>query len=64
MAISKGTVEFVTMSLTKRELYAAMAMQGVAASDVNDQISEGDTVRIAVSLADALIAELAKEPTP
>lgn len=44
--------------LTKREYFAAMAMQGLAANP--DPISTSGIARIAVSLADALIAELNK----
>lgn len=46
--------------LTKRELFAAMAMQGMAmrVKSIFDHELAGHSVR----LADALIAELAKEP--
>ena len=47
--------------LTKRELFAAMAMQGIA-SNPNAAIIEGPDVvaGAAVEAADALLAELAK----
>lgn len=45
--------------LTKRELFAAMAMQGMIASG-----RYGETVvsPVSVAYADALLAELSKEP--
>lgn len=46
------------LGLTKRELFAAMAMQGLlAASDV----AHGAIPSTAVRMADRLLAELAKE---
>jgi len=48
--------------LTKREMFAAMAMQGFAA-DPNCTSPTNNAVA-AVLWADALLAELAKEPTP
>lgn len=47
-----------TPGLTKRELFAAMAIQGLAISETNTQ-SQYAAIR-AVEFADALIAELAK----
>jgi hypothetical protein len=49
--------------LTKRELFAAMAMQGLCAypSLIDDTVT--GVARLAVEQADALLAELAKEPT-
>lgn len=47
--------------LTKRELIAAMAMQGICAGDHENKYSERDVTQWAVSMADALLAELAKE---
>lgn len=50
--------------LTKRELIAAMAMQGMCANNISYGIEESwDTARAkySVRLADALIAELNKE---
>ncbi|MEG0966744.1 MAG: hypothetical protein RSG92_15350 [Pseudomonas sp.] len=53
--------------LTKRELIAAMAMQGLASVAYDGAaLSPTDLVRLdvsrAVMYADALLAELAKEP--
>lgn len=45
--------------LTKRELFAAMAMQALA----DEEYPEG-CAHEAVKYADALLAELAKEPNP
>lgn len=69
--------------LTKREMFAAMAMQGLLAAEANVKIMdcaheagtglptrdlvpivEQRLARTCVRLADALLAELAKEPTP
>lgn len=46
--------------LTKRELLAAMAMQGMAANPYVDQPEE-TLAKWSVKYADALIAELSKE---
>ena len=46
--------------LTKRELFAAMAMQGILAYPHGNQ-SVGVCASVAVKAADALIAELTKE---
>ena len=59
VAIQKG--------LTKRELFAAMAMQGMAANPADNYLAEVDgkivnvTSKYAVEYADTLIAELNKE---
>lgn len=45
-------------TLTKRELFAAMAMQGLIASDTNMNYSEKVIGRMAVNQADALIEAL------
>ena len=50
-----------TFGLTKREAFAAMAMQGLIASDLNDTIDEEKIANIAVKCADALIERLNKE---
>ncbi|MBW4475116.1 MAG: hypothetical protein KME45_32765 [Stenomitos rutilans HA7619-LM2] len=50
--------------LTKRELFAAMAMQGLLASmglDCRGDDAENQIAHIAVKQADALIAALAKQ---
>lgn len=46
--------------LTKREYFAAMAMQGLIASDVDGAMSHGNCAKIAVLQADALLKELEK----
>lgn len=54
-------------TLTKRELFAAMAMQGMAANPADNYLAEVDgkivnvTSKYAVEYADTLIAELNKE---
>lgn len=49
------------IGLTKRELFAAMAMQGLASRDGgNPEINMPCDVRAAVMYADALLAKLAK----
>lgn len=45
--------------LTKREYFAAIALQGVLAGDMNIP-DRADTARIAREFADALLAELEK----
>lgn len=47
--------------LTKRELFAAMAMQGFCSNSVMTETGHADMARMAVEQADALLAELAKE---
>jgi len=47
--------------LTKREYFAAMAMQGLIANAQPDDIAETRTAWQAVNHADALLAELEKE---
>lgn len=46
--------------LTKRELIAAMAMQGLLSSET--QATYEEFAASSVEVADALLAELAKEP--
>lgn len=48
---------------TKRELFAAMALQG-AMAPANPDATSGELATWAVRCADALIAALAKEPKP
>lgn len=47
--------------LTKREMFAAMAMQGFAAAAPHSFATMNDAVEAAVTWADLLLAELAKE---
>ena len=59
-----GTFGFGNAGLTKRELFAAMAMQGIWANSDEAMAkawSIKDIARNAVEAADALLAELAKE---
>jgi hypothetical protein len=60
-----------TPGLTKRELFAAMAMQGMvtALSEVNPHTGiirnrPQDVAELSALYADTLIAELAKDPLP
>lgn len=47
--------------LTKRELFAAMAMQGICANSIpGSHHQPQNTARDAIAQADALLAELAK----
>ncbi len=62
-----GDDEYIRwLGLTKRELFAAMAMQGVLANPVEHLASapREDIAGWAVEFADALLDELAKEPQP
>lgn len=54
----------VDCGLTKRELIAAMAMQGMCGGMKVNGFEAGsvDHIKAAVDAADALIAELSKEP--
>ncbi len=56
-----GYTEWVDHGLTKRELFAAMAMQGLLACHTTVDLSLGTMVEYCVLDADALLAELAKE---
>ncbi len=47
--------------ITKRELFAAMAMQGIFASDVSNENTTEQVVEWSIHAADTLLAELAKE---
>lgn len=59
------------VGMTKRELLAAMAMQGFLSHGVNSMLLQANThhsltwsvARASIAYADALLAELAKEPT-
>ncbi len=51
---------FMQVGLTKRELFAAMAMQGLCADPEYDGVSE-QYAELSVEFADALLAELAKD---
>ncbi len=49
--------------LTKRELFAAMALQGFAASSQENTQTSAQLAAWSIERADALLAELAKEKT-
>jgi len=53
-----------SVGLTKRELFAMAAMQGMCAHESKESgfYTEATLAQIAVARADALLAELAKEP--
>lgn len=53
-----------TAGLSKREWFAGLAMQGIVGSSDTYPIDCPHVARQAVALADALLAELAKEVTP
>ena len=55
------TLQFV--GLTKRELFAAMAFQGMLAADGTTDWDPENAANYAVKCADALLAELAKVKT-
>ena len=52
---------YISTGLTKREYFAAMAMQGFLSCNTHDSIE--DDVKYAVKSADALIDELNKTKT-
>lgn len=52
-----------TFSLTKREYFAAMAMQGILTNIASNDIAEKTVAEVAVINADALLAELEKTQT-
>lgn len=58
---NSGVKELYKMGLSKRELFASMAMQGILASDINGTIKIESIVSVSVVCADALIEELNKE---
>ena len=57
----QGLPEYpMAWGLTKREYFAAMAMQGLLASDTNFNFGTSDAARLALDQADALLKELGK----
>lgn len=50
------------LGLTKRELFAAMAMQGLCARPATHR--PVDIAPLSIAMADALLAELAKDGAP
>lgn len=63
----KSLGESANSGLTKREYFAAMAMQGLEASNFSNAeqefMTEKEIVNRAVRLADGLIEELNEKPT-
>lgn len=53
-----------SVGLTKREHFAAMAMQGLCGANDCAGWTQDEIAVSAVQIADALLAELAKEPAP
>ena len=53
----KPSVEFINSDLSKRELFAAMAMQGLMLS-TRGRLAIGFNCKLAVKYADALLKEL------
>ena len=51
----------VSMVLTKRELFAAMAMQGLCAGKMGEVANEKRIAEIAVKQADALLKKLGED---
>jgi hypothetical protein len=58
--MSKPTLESKMDERTRRELFSAMAMQGILSRQV-EMPAPGDVAASARAFADALIAELARE---
>lgn len=58
--IREDGLSHVFIGLTKRELFAAMAMQGIL-TDKGYRCDYNFTAQVAINHADALLAELAKE---
>ena len=56
-----GHAPLACTGLTKRELFAAMAMQGLMAANWTKDISQEDISLLAIDGADALIDELQKQ---
>ena len=54
-----GTVTAHTPGMTKREYFAAAAMQGLMASKTGESKNYNRVPKTAVAIADALLAELA-----
>lgn len=59
----KGETIFISQGLTKREYFAAMAMQGMASNCYKDHPDQ-HIAEFSVLLADALIEALNKTPAP
>ena len=60
--ISIGPGRAIDPGLTKRELFAAMAMQGVVSNArLKEGITDEEVVKVAVAYADALLSALGGE---
>ena len=57
---SAGGYPYPEMGMRKRELFAAMAMQGLFGSEVFKDLTPTEHAKEAVLIADALLKELAK----
>lgn len=53
--------DYVAGGLTKREYFAAIAMQGILANPECMGLTDSETAKCAIGNADALIQELSKE---
>lgn len=67
--VDENDAEFVRQcrpvrGLTKREYFAGLAMNRILAKDERGVMSPEITAQAAVRMADALLAELDKEPQP
>lgn len=59
VGVQTGSKQGITTGLTKRELFAAIAMQGCASIVVYDtEVTEDAVAKTCVALADALLKEL------
>ena len=61
IAFDESQATKVEWGLTKREFFAAMAMQGLCASELVRRTGAQQLAQFAVEQADALILELSKE---
>jgi len=55
---------FPPAAISRRDYFAAMALQGLIAQGFDGFLRQRSSVEEAVAIADALIAELDKEKTP
>jgi len=58
--VETDRVQPANPGLTKREHFAALAMQGLLSSDLKAEASPAHTAQAAAAFADALLAELEK----
>lgn len=57
---SSASHESLRIGLSRRSWFAGLAMEGILASDIEQQAGAPETAKVAVEYADALIAELNK----